>query len=553
MARRIGNNQNNTLTGTNFADFIQGLGGDDTLNGLGGSDRIFGGEGNDTIFGGNGRDFLAGGEGDDILYGEAGRDRLKGGAGDDELYGGNNNDILYGQDGNDYLDGGTGRNTMYGGAGNDTYIVNSTSDIVIEKLNEGIDSVISSISYTLTSNVENLTLTGIDNINGTGNNLSNTLIGNAGDNILTDLTNNDSDTFIGGAGNDTYIVDLYDPARDVIIELPGEGIDTLRANGGNLTLPQNVENLIYTGANNATLQGNELDNYLQGGLGGDTLIGFGGTNTMVGGLGNDQYRIYSTTDIIIEQPNEGFDRAILYITMTYTLPDNVEYGSLNTAAGTASLIGNALNNELTGNGSANILDGGLGDDYMEGSSGNDIYFVDSAGDIVIELFNQGTDTVNSSINYTLPDNVENLILLGTSNLNGTGNSLNNVITGNDGDNILIGGNGNDTLNGENGNDTYTGFTGTAFGTDIINDLSGSADVLDLSNFSPSLTPGTDPFTRLAAGGGSGLDLRITLTEGVITIFDYFNAAGTGPGTGLIETIILGNDPVVDFAQILTLV
>ena len=109
------------------------------------------------------------------------------------------NDNLQGLGGNDTLDGGSGRDTMAGGTGNDIYVVDG-SDVVSEKANEGVDTVQSSVSYTLGANVENLTLTGMQKISGTGNAASNTIIGNGANNTLFGLAG--SDTLDGGAGND---------------------------------------------------------------------------------------------------------------------------------------------------------------------------------------------------------------------------------------------------------------------------------------------------------------------------------------------------------------
>src|SRR5690606_4692680 len=108
---------------------------------------------------------------------------------------------LTGNSGNNTLDGGAGVDTLAGGAGNDTYIVDNSADVVIENAGQGTDSVFASADYALSDNVENLTLTGANNLNATGNAQDNVLSGNAGDNVL--YGNAGSDTLAGGAGNDT--------------------------------------------------------------------------------------------------------------------------------------------------------------------------------------------------------------------------------------------------------------------------------------------------------------------------------------------------------------
>ncbi len=132
-------------------------------------------------------------------------------SGEDRLFGGAGNDILGGGQGNDLLDGGAGDDTLYGEAGDDTYVVDSANDIAAENANEGTDTVLSGVSYTLGGNIENLTLTGPStgsgqaalDLNGMGNALDNVLVGNAGDNVLSGFYGNDTYWFRRGDGADT--------------------------------------------------------------------------------------------------------------------------------------------------------------------------------------------------------------------------------------------------------------------------------------------------------------------------------------------------------------
>jgi hypothetical protein len=142
-------------------------------------------------------------------------------------------------------------------------------------------------------------------------------------------------------------------------------------------------------------------------------------------------------------------------------------------AGTAITgIGNGLGNQITGNNGNNIIDGGAGADTMIGGAGNDIYYVDNVGDVIIET-DSGWDVVYSSASYTLSNNVDQIILTGTGNINATGNADNNYLTGNTGNNILTGGDGADTLTGGLGADTYD-LTETVAATDTLRIATGDS-------------------------------------------------------------------------------
>ncbi|MBW2415532.1 MAG: hypothetical protein JRG76_13585, partial [Deltaproteobacteria bacterium] len=130
------------------------------------------------------------GSGDDLIVGESGDNVLEANAG---------TDTLFGEGGNDTLDGGSGADAMTGGTGDDTYFVDDAGDTVSELAAEGTDTVIASVDYTLTANVENLELTGA--VDGTGNDLANVITGSADANVLSGAGGDD--TIEGGTGTDS--------------------------------------------------------------------------------------------------------------------------------------------------------------------------------------------------------------------------------------------------------------------------------------------------------------------------------------------------------------
>jgi Ca2+-binding RTX toxin-like protein len=203
-----GNELDNFISGNSYNNVLAGYEGEDELRGFGGDDLLYAGTREDTLYGGEGRD------------------RLYGGNDNDTLYGGSENDELYGEHGRDDLFGGSGADTMYGGPDNDEYEVNNAGDVVVEYDGEGtLDNVRSTVSYTLTANVENLTLIGTAR-DGTGNSLPNNIIGNAQNNTLNGGRGND--LLRGEGGRDHFVFDTalrgnidiigdFNPADDTIV------------------------------------------------------------------------------------------------------------------------------------------------------------------------------------------------------------------------------------------------------------------------------------------------------------------------------------------------
>ena len=312
----------------------------------------------------------------DVLFGLNGNDAIKGGLGDDRLFGSGGNDTLNGGDGNDYLDGGSGTNSLAGGAGDDTYVVNTAFDTVNETApgSSGRDTVLAAVTYTLATNVENLTLTG-KNINGAGNTLANLIIGSDGANVL-DGGSAGADTLIGGQGDDTYIISHT--GMTLTEELKG-GTDTVSTMLTSYTLENNVENLTYTGASAFTGNGNALDNVITGGSGADSLFGNDGNDTLSGGssgadvlsggLGNDTYIVSHAGMTLMEAALAGTDTVSTTLT-SYTLGDNLEnltYTGANAFNGT----GNALDNIITSGVGNDTLNGGAGNDTLVSGTGRD--------------------------------------------------------------------------------------------------------------------------------------------------------------------------------------
>ncbi|PCD63939.1 hemolysin, partial [Rhizobium phaseoli] len=277
-----GNGLDNMITGGAGADTLTGGAGNDTLDGGVGADHLVGGTGDDTYIVDNASDVVTenAGEGTDTIRTNLATYSLASLTNVENLtytgtaaFTGTGNasaNVITGGSGNDTLDGGAGADTLVGGSGDDTYVVDNASDIVVENIGEGMDTIKTALTaYSLGTNVENLTFTGTASFTGTGNGLDNIMTGGTG-----------ADHLIGGLGNDTYVVDN---AGDVVTENAGEGTDTVKTALAAYTLGANVENLVSTGTAAFAGTGNELANAITGGVGADTLDGGAGSDTLSGG------------------------------------------------------------------------------------------------------------------------------------------------------------------------------------------------------------------------------------------------------------------------------
>jgi len=498
-------------------DIVNGTSGDDTLNGGLGADTLIGGLGNDTYIVDNAGDVVT-------EVANAGIDTVQStvsyilgtnlenltltGTGAIDATGNTVANVLVGNSAANTLNGGSGADNMTGGAGNDTYIVDNAGDVVIEAANSGTDSVQSSVTHTLSTDVENLTLTGTSAINATGNILNNSLIGNSGNNILDGAAG--ADAMSGGTGNDTYNVDN---AGDTVTETSTTATEIDQVNASvSFTLGANLEKLTLTGTAAINATGNTLNNTLTGNTANNRLDGGVGIDTMVGGTGNDTYVVDNTADVVTETSTVATEIDSIESNVTYTLGNNIENLTL-TGTSAINATGNGLANTLVGNSAANTLNGGGGIDTMTGGLGNDIYVVDNIADVTTETSTLATeiDLVQSSVSYSLATNLENLTLTGTAAINATGNSLNNALVGNTVNNVLDGGIGADTMTGGTGNDTYV----VDNALDSVVETSTVATEIDLVNASISYTLGSNleklTLTGTAAINATGNTLANTLT------------------------------------------
>ena len=253
-------------------------------------------------------------------------------------------------------------------------------------------------------------------------------------------------SFQPGEATQSVVVELLSDTLNEGTEL---AVFELFSRGATLIGNQHTANLVIIdpGTSGAdTFVGSETDDIIKGQGGNDNIQGLGGNDRLEGNSGDD-----------VIDGGEGDD-----------------------------LIKGHKGNDLIEGGEGNdILNGGIGFDQLRGGLGDDVYMVDNLDDVVVESVNSGIDRVNASVSWELGQHVENLTLHGTALINGTGNSLNNILKGNKSANLLQGLAGSDTLKGQNGDDTLIGVdqTNLAPGLAEIDTLSGgkNADLFVLGD------------------------------------------------------------------------
>jgi Ca2+-binding RTX toxin-like protein len=584
-----GTTASDKIMASNDGMSIFGLAGQDALTGGTGSDFLDGGTGIDTLVGGDGNDRYAIDSLDDVITEaeDGGWDTVRssvfeymlgknlenliltgtairgiGNDGDNRLIGNSSDNGFYGRDGNDWLDGGTGSDSLTGGDGNDLYFVDDAGDVVNELvgLYTGLDEVRSTVTFSLTGvadGVEILTLQGTGAIDGTGNDLANTITGNDAANILDGGAG--ADAMRGRGGDDTYYVD-HTGDRAIEVSASG-GIDKVYSSVS-FTMGNFIEKLTLEGtAIRGT--GNGLANEIVGNAEANVLDGAAGADTLYGHGGNDTFVVDDAGDKAVEAEDEGTD-TVFSTLASYTLGDNIENLRLKGTA--VSGTGNELANDIRGTDGINQLDGGAGADKMRGGAGADTYFVDNAGDRVIEAADQGTDVVMSSVSYTLAGNVENLTLTGTAS-GGKGNDLANVLIGNALDNTFKAYGGDDEIHGRLGNDTLYGGDGAdSFVFETALDAANNVDRLkDFSSADDTIVLDTAVFSAIAAGDLSEAafvvgprarseDHRIIYEQGSGMIFYDADGSGEAAQAVLFAQVNAGTELThLDFAAVTTVI
>jgi Ca2+-binding RTX toxin-like protein len=505
LINATGNIVDNTLTGNSAKNTLTGLAGNDTyvIQDLTDVIKENAGEGNDTVVI------------KDVTYSIAAQLNLENisltGTASVNATGNTGSNVLIGNTGSNTLDGLGGADVMIGFKGNDVYIVDNLGDTVGDGGGTdagGIDEVRASVSYTLVVDLENITLTGGANINGTGNDLLNTLTGNIGLNTLT-----------GGLGDDYYYVQN---TGDVISEQAGEGTERAftTVNFNMDTNADQVEILTLLGTLGINGTGNGLDNTITGNSGVNVIFGRGGEDTIYGNAGNDVIHGEAQTDTLFGDAG-----------------NDTMFGGDGDDFTIAGGVGNDILNGGNGN---DGLKGGTGTDTFLGGLGDDSFEVTDLNEKITEFIGEGSDTVVTNLKsftlapVTATQELENLALYGSA-IVGIGNEIGNFIGGAGGSNTLMGMAGNDIIAedipGAAGNDTLDGGTGV----DILRGGIGN-DVYFVDNAADQVTEGVQEGTDAIYSSALSYDMSL-VAVGEIEYLYLVGGAERGTGNDEKNTLV----------------
>ena len=495
----------------------------------------------------------------------AGFENVTGGRGADEINGDGGANVLNGGDGNDIIVGGGGADTMNGGDGNDILFVDNVGDVVMEAVGEGTnDSVATNTNYTLTAGAEielftTTSTAGTTAINLTGNSFAQTIVGNAGNNVLSDGGGAGADILRGLGGNDVYIVRN---AATTIDESAGQGANDRVAAAVDFALAadDDIELLTTTstgGTAGIDLVGNALAQTIIGNAGSNVLRSGTGAPDILRGLGgNDVYRVFNAGDVIDETAGNGTnDRVVTVIDYALGAGVDIELFTTDASGGTSNLklTGNELAQTIVGNSGDNILSdgGGAGADSLNGYFGNDTYIVRNAATTIDEVAGRGTnDRVAAGVDFALAadDDIELLTTTSTGSTAGidlVGNALAQTIIGNAGSNILRSGTGApDILRGLGGNDVYRVFNSG----DVVDETTGNGTndrVVTVVDYTLGAGVDIELFTTDASGGTSNIDLAGNELAQTIVGNSGDNVLSDGGGAGAdILNGYFGNDTYI---------
>lgn len=570
---------NDDVYGTYEDDYIDAGQGADTVSGLDGNDVLVGGEGNDNLYGGSGSDVYyfeqnSGSDNiSDVSYADADIDTISFGEGIAST------DLSIYRDGDDLKLKSTSKGidiTVTGQFNNGGYLVNIGDPTPVELLRFSDGSLLS-LADQFTSEVYGTLST--DSLYGDWN--SEKLLSLDGDDYI--WAGGGNDTLNGGLGNDVLDGGL---GSDTFEFEKGFGVDTIigieplngksdKVKFGSTIAPENLilvrstdrfNDLIVQFSNSADSL--IIENYFRG----ENNSGYGG------GYGPAM----SVIDLFVFANGDIWDAGevrsrVKYVGSDYgdeiiaSNHDNLIEGRAGNdlvygMGGNDSIYGGRGNDTLYGGDGNDLIDGGAGSDFMLGGMGDDTYRVDSVSDQPLEEIGGGIDSIQTNINYELPDNVEKLYLSGKVSINGHGNSQNNYLRGNTASNFLSGMNGNDTLAGLGGQDTLLGGGGDDIyvieseealiiensdeGVDLIRSYISLAMPENVEN----LTLYGDAGTHATGNSGNNIvrgDASGNVISGSLGNDSLFGGAGDdtylftrGDGKDVISEAGLGNDKLV---------